>query len=200
MTWVKICGITSLDALEAAVEERADAVGFVFEPNTPRYVGKRQDEVQSWLRRVPEEIERVAVVGDARNLPPDLEGFSAVQWVVGEPRAEGLRRFKAFALSPDQPPPTEREADLVLLDALEKGAWGGTGRTVDWQAAASFVRSSPLPVVLAGGLTPKNVGEAVRVVQPFGVDVSSGVEVSPGVKDPALVRAFIRAVPRGESI
>ncbi len=198
MTWVKICGITSLDALETAVEEGADALGFVFEPNTPRYVGNREDEVRLWLRRVPEETDRVAVVGDARNLPPDLEGFSAVQWVVGEPGAVGLRRIKAYALSPEKPPPTEEEADFVLLDALHVGAWGGTGRTVDWEAAALFARSSPLPVVLAGGLTPKNVGDAVRVVQPFGVDVSSGVEVSPGLKDPALIRAFIRAVRTGK--
>ncbi|MER3413067.1 MAG: N-(5'-phosphoribosyl)anthranilate isomerase [Armatimonadota bacterium] len=196
MTWVKICGITSRDALEAAVGEGASAVGFVFEPGSPRYVGNRIGEVRSWLDLVPEGIERVAVVGEADNLPSDLEGFTAVQWVAGVPRAKGLRRIKAHRLSGSEPPPTARDADFVLLDAFHRGAWGGTGTTVDWAAAAAFARDAALPVVLAGGLTPENVAAALRAVHPFGVDVSSGLESSPGVKDVALIRAFIRAARR----
>lgn len=193
MIWVKICGITSWEALEAAVEAGASAVGFVLEPGTPRYMGKRMDEVRSWLARVPELVERVAVVGAASNLPGDLGGFTAVQWVVGEPSAQGLRRIKTHSPAHPEPPPSERDADVILLDAVQSGSWGGTGRKLDWDAASAFVRASRLPVVLAGGLTPENVGEAIQTVRPYGVDVSSGVESSPGVKDVALIREFIRA-------
>jgi phosphoribosylanthranilate isomerase len=194
MTWVKICGITSLEALDAAVEAGADALGFVFEPDTPRYVGDKLDAVRAWLRSMPEQIERVAVVGDAKNLPPDLKGFTAVQWVVGAPPPSALRRIKAYNPSRSEPPPSRADAHMVLLDAFRPGAWGGTGEAVDWEEAAAFVRSSVLPVILAGGLTPANVTAAVRQVQPFGVDVSSGVESSPGVKSASLIREFIQAV------
>lgn len=196
MTWVKICGITSLEALEAAVEAGSDALGFVFEPNTPRYLGNRLAEVRSWLQSVPAHIERVAVVGDAKNLPPDLEGFTAVQWAVGVPAGSALRRIKAYNFACAEPPPSRADADVVLVDACRPGAWGGTGETVDWEAAAAFVRSAELPVILAGGLSPANVALAVRQVQPFGVDVSSGVESSPGVKSPRLIREFVQAVRR----
>lgn len=193
MTWIKICGITSRSAAEAAVEAGADALGFVFEPNTPRYVGDKWAEVRSWLRSVPEYIERVAVVGDAKNLPPDLEGFTSVQWAVGVPPCSGLRRIKAYSLTGAEPPPSPADAEIVLVDACRPGAWGGTGETVDWEQAAAFVRSTELPVVLAGGLSPANVAAAIRQVQPFGVDVSSGVESSLGVKSPSLIREFVQA-------
>lgn len=193
MIWVKICGITSRAAAEAAVEAGADALGFVFEPNTPRYVGDKLAEVQSWLRSVPEHIERVAVVGDAKNLPPDLEGFTAVQWAAGIPASTVLRRIKAYSLTGTAPPPSPADAEIVLVDACRPGAWGGTGETVDWEQAAAFVRSTELPVVLAGGLSPANVAAAIHQVQPFGVDVSSGVESSLGVKSSSLIREFVQA-------
>lgn len=193
MTWVKICGITSFEALEAAVEAGADAVGFVFEPNSPRFVGNRFQEVRSWLERIPEQVDRVAVVGDAKNLPQDLEGFTWVQWVIGDPNIRGCRRLKVLRLgAPDTT--SGQDAERLLLDAYHTDAWGGTGRTIDWAAAAAFVQTSPLPVVLAGGLTAGNVAEALRRVRPFGVDVSSGVESAPGVKDRDLIYTFIRAV------
>jgi phosphoribosylanthranilate isomerase len=86
------------------------------------------------------------------------------------------------------------EASMVLLDAFSTKAYGGTGEKVEWELAAEIVRLSKLPVMLAGGLTADNVAEAIRVVRPYAVDVSSGVEEKPGIKDPAKVRDFIRAV------
>ncbi len=87
-----------------------------------------------------------------------------------------------------------REAEAIVLDAFHPGAYGGTGKAVDWGLAARFVGSCAKPVILAGGLRPENVGEAVRAVRPFAVDVSSGVEAEPGRKDPERLRAFFRAV------
>ncbi len=196
--FVKICGITNADDARAAVEAGSDAVGFIFVPNTPRYVevtvareiaatiSERVKKVGVFVDEPVEAINRIArqVSLDLVQLHGDLTRESArlveaptikVVRVRGEIDLERLRAYNARA---------------YLLDTYIEGAHGGTGRTFDWDLALPVVAAG-LPVLLSGGLTPDNVAEAVRRVRPFGVDVSSGVEASPGRKDHDKVRAFI---------
>jgi phosphoribosylanthranilate isomerase len=113
-------------------------------------------------------------------------------------RALDGRAFKAFRGVPDRLNGFAREdAPALLVDASVKGAYGGTGMTADWKSAAELAKH--IPLLLAGGLTPENVAEAVRQVRPWGVDVASGVESSPGVKNAAKMKAFVQAVKRIEN-
>jgi len=194
--WVKICGISSeVDAL-VAVGMGADAVGFVFAPS-PRQV--TPGLVRDIVRRLPAEI---VTVGVFRDQSPEqvidiaLEsGVQAVQLHGHEtPSDARIIRPKVQALIVAFPAGSrsierfdEYEADVMMLDAASPGS----GQVFDWSLAASV--PSGRRWILAGGLTPENVGSAIAAVQPWGVDVSSGVESAPGVKDPRLVRSFIRA-------
>ncbi|GIV02961.1 MAG: N-(5'-phosphoribosyl)anthranilate isomerase [Fimbriimonadales bacterium] len=192
MTFVKICGLTRWEDVAAALDAGADALGFVFEPSSPRYVGDRLAEVLEWLGRIPADVFTVAVAGRAECLPEAaLPRFSYAQWVEGgAPQgARGTIRTVPANSDPSALPP----CDLLLVDSLGAGEWGGTGKVADWDAARRLVEAAEKPVLLAGGLTPDNVADAVRAVRPYGVDVSSGVESEPGRKDPAKVAAFIRA-------
>lgn len=208
--WIKICGIRDEGAALAALEAGADAVGFVFaesprrvEPEVARRIaGTLRERAAAAGRPVP------ALVGVFVDAPPGrvltiarAAGLTHVQLHGDEPdedvealRAAGLVVIKAVGLKPGAPPPPaalSTPADLVLLDRFEPGRRGGTGRTADWAVAAEVARRRP--VILAGGLTPANVAQAVRAVRPRGVDVSSGVERARGVKDPALIARFVRA-------
>ena len=199
---VKICGITSVEDALAAVEAGADALGFMFYPASPRVV--RAATVRSITDRLPPFVARVGVFVDA----PESEvrsavrecGLDTVQLHGGElpeicRRLAPLGVIKAFRM--------EGEATLArladyrdwawLLDAYVAGAHGGTGKTFNWEWAAEAVRRGGR-VILAGGLTPENVGRAVSAVRPYAVDVSSGVESSPGRKDPVRMRALVAAV------
>ncbi|MCX7800664.1 MAG: phosphoribosylanthranilate isomerase [Fimbriimonadales bacterium] len=193
MTRIKICGLTRPADVELAVELGADAVGFVLEPTSPRCVDL--ESLPDLLRWVPEGVDAVLVYGPPPASLPEAR-FSAVQSLPPRPAAGRwlgcLRLGPKFRLGSL---PRELEpAEAVVLDAFDRGSYGGTGRTVDWEAAAAVVGAWPKPVVLAGGLAPENVAEAVRRVRPWGVDVSSGVEARPGVKDPARLAAFVQAV------
>ncbi len=201
MTWIKICGLRRQEDAELAAELGADALGFVFEPSSPRCVGEI-GWAPDWLDELAPE--KVAVFGPVR-----LEGlstqFSTVQAVEGfedlevRPRnRQAVLRVGTDAL--DRIAEVARNADRIVLDALHPSAYGGTGQTVDWELAAEIVAASSVPVVLAGGLNPGNVAEAIRQVQPFGVDVSSGVESAPGVKDPAKLRAFFEAIKQTDTL
>jgi phosphoribosylanthranilate isomerase len=124
--------------------------------------------------------------------------IQGVEWdVFPEPAP---KRIHVVRLRPGQKAADVMEtmvhASMVLLDSFSEDSFGGTGHKVDWELAAEIVRRSKIPVMLAGGLTPDNVAEAVRLVQPFAVDVSSGVEEKPGLKDPVKVRDFIHAAKR----
>ena len=196
--FVKICGLCRGVDVEAAVALRPDALGFVFWPRSPR--AARPEDVAAWTRGLPAGIERVGVFVDE---PPDVvraaaeaAGLTIVQLHGREgPEACGAawpRVWKAFSLSQGpacvlQPYPVE----AYVVDSGTAAMPGGTGRPVDWGAAADIVRESPRPVVLAGGLTPENVALAVDRVRPWGVDVSSGVESAPGRKDAARMREFV---------
>ncbi len=190
-TRVKICGLTRQEDAEWALECGADALGFVFQPESKRYVvGTEGVDVPA---RLGPFALCVAVLGV---VPANLKlgaGFSAAQGE-GAGSASAPHRIEAIRLGGGRP--VERVptgATALLLDAYDPNAYGGTGKTVDWSLAAELVASSPLPVILAGGLTPDNVAEAIRIVRPYAVDVCSGVEASYGVKDKSKVRDFIQS-------
>jgi phosphoribosylanthranilate isomerase len=194
---VKICGITRLEDAEAAVELGAGALGFVFWPKSPRYVDPEQ--ARAIVSRLPPFVTTVGVFVDQ---PPRLVngvaarvGLSAVQLHGGETidMLEHIERpvVKAFAIDGEDQDAWPSRVRL-LIDAHDPEKGGGTGRTVDWKRAA--IVAARRPVLLAGGLTPANVADAIRAVKPFGIDVSSGVESSPGVKDHARRRALFDAV------
>lgn len=196
--FVKICGLCRGEDVEAAAALRPDALGFVFWPRSPR--AARPEDVAAWTRGMPAGIERVGVFVDE---PPDevrrmaeTAGLTVVQLHGREsPEACGAawpRAWKAFPLSRgpvDMLKPYPVEA--FVIDSGTASMPGGTGVAADWGAAADFVRASPRPVVLAGGLSPDTVAQAVDRVRPWGVDVSSGVEAAPGRKDAARMREFV---------
>ncbi|RKO66844.1 phosphoribosylanthranilate isomerase [Desulfofundulus salinus] len=200
MVRVKICGITDISSALAAAEAGADALGFVFAPSPRRITPSQACRI---CRELPPFITRVGVFVDAPleevRAVAEYCGLDAIQLHGSESpdycRALGRRVIKAFRVG-DEIDPVELSrypADAILLDTFVAGQKGGTGQPFDWQLAAGLKLSRPL--ILAGGLTPENVGRAVAIVQPYGVDVSSGVEKDgqPGKKDPDKIRRFIAA-------
>ncbi|MDG1845770.1 MAG: phosphoribosylanthranilate isomerase [Acidimicrobiales bacterium] len=201
--FVKICGITNEEDALLAVAVGADAVGFVFAPS-PRQVS--MNRVAEIVRRLPPDI---MTVGVFRNEIPDrvisivnntglmaaqLHGFES-QDHVKEVKAEVRTVFKAVVAGSEAfQTAATFGADAILVDSEEPGS----GDVFDWQMAENAPQGVPL--ILAGGLTPDNVFEAIAKVQPWGVDVSSGVERSSGVKDPILVRAFVQAARSMEPV
>jgi phosphoribosylanthranilate isomerase len=195
MTWIKICGITNLEDAQTAVEAGADAVGFVFYPKSPRYVNV--ETVKAITAQIPAKIEKVGVfVDQAKEVP----GLTAIQmhFTNGQGKLPNTWLKKYLVLSPKTPAPLEGHIDAIFLDSGTVEQPGGTGQTFDWEASRPLVEnlSKSYRVVVAGGLTPANVAEAIRILRPWGVDVSSGVEASPGKKDPQKIRDFIDAVKK----
>jgi phosphoribosylanthranilate isomerase len=200
-TRIKICGITSAGDAAAAVACGADAVGFVFAPS-PRQVTPELAAQAAAV--VPPPVARVGVFVD-----PSLDavehaiaavGLTAVQLCGAESpefcSAVSVPVIKVLAVGTDfdfeSAEPFRGHAAALLLDTYVAGKAGGTSQTFDWQQAGEAPEWAPCFV--AGGLNPGNVAEAVRVVRPFAVDVSSGVEASPGIKDPEKIAAFCAAV------
>lgn len=184
MTRVKICGLTRIVDLETAIEAGADAVGLILEPTSPRHLSWEQ--FRELARRAGPFCTVVAVYGNAAAPYPRAQAYQAHRFQEQPP---GIK-IVAYGLGGNQEIP---DADVILLDSFSKDAFGGTGRRVDWALAGDFVHTSPLPVILAGGLNPENVAIAIEKVRPYGVDVSSGVEVAPGIKDANMIRDFIQA-------
>jgi phosphoribosylanthranilate isomerase len=200
-TRVKICGITNLADMLAAIEAGADAIGLNFFKGSPRHVSvKTAAEIS---KQLPPFVMRAGVFVNAEE---DLVtraigecGLSLLQFHGDEPpefcTQFGLMSMKAFRIrdveSLKEIP--NYQTDAYLLDAYSPEARGGTGEKFNWDLAIEAQKFGK-PIFLAGGLTPENVAEAVRKVRPFGVDVSSGVESSPGKKDHAKLEAFIKAV------
>ena len=198
---VKICGITRAEDAEAAVERGAHALGFVFWPDSPRFIDPNR--ARAIVSALPPFVTPVGVFvnqsSEYVNSVATLVGLGAVQLHGDErpPYVAAMTRpvLKAIALGAldhvddvDAWPPRV----TLLLDVHDPVRRGGTGRTVDWRSASRV--AARRPVVLAGGLTPENVGEAIACVKPFGIDVSSGVEASPGIKDHARLKALFEAV------
>jgi len=212
---VKICGLSTRETLDAALDAGADMVGFVFFPPSPRHLGL---ETASELgRQVARRAVKVALAVDADDatishiveaMQPDLlqlHGHESVARIADIKRTFGLPVMKAI--------PVESAADLAPLPSLAavcdrilfdarppKGATrpGGLGAVFDWHLLENL--DLELPFMVSGGLNAENVAEALRVIRAGGVDVSSGVERSPGVKDPEMIRQFIRAARATEEL
>jgi phosphoribosylanthranilate isomerase len=198
---VKICGITRREDAEATVACGADALGFVFWPGSPRCVDARC--ARDIVKALPSNVLAVGVFvnqpADEVNAIASEVGLGLVQ-LHGDEGADYVRAIerpvmKAVALSADAT--SVGFADWldrvrILLDVHDPVRRGGTGRTIDWTIAAEVARHRE--VVLAGGLTPENVSEAIAQVRPYGIDVSSGVEASPGIKDHRRLKALFEAV------
>jgi phosphoribosylanthranilate isomerase len=192
--FVKICGITRAEDADAAVAAGANAIGFVFWPDSPRRVAvdvaKRiaaATSVQTVGVFVDQPADEVNRIADAVGLGVvQLHGAESVEY------ARKIARPVWKALTLDAPIDTWPADIMVLLDAHDPARKGGTGKTIDWTRAAGIAKRRQ--VVLAGGLRAENVGEAVSSVQPYGIDVSSGVEVAPGIKDPGRIKALFEAL------
>src|SRR5215208_460843 len=201
MTKIKICGIKTVNDALAAMDAGADLIGFNFYVKSPRYidVGKCRDIMSVMRKHGHMTYVGVFVNASVATICATMEtlGLSLAQ-LHGDETQEMLRvlagrAFKAFRGIPKTIDGFSRQgAPSFLLDASVKGSYGGTGVIADWDRAAELAKQYSL--LLAGGLTPWNVAEAVERVQPWGVDVASGVESSPGEKDPAKMRAFVQAV------
>jgi phosphoribosylanthranilate isomerase len=198
MTFIKFCGMTREQDIHAACVLGIEALGFVLWPQSPRHVGPRR--VAQLVKEMAPNVTPVGVLvtpsADEVNAALDA-GVRMVQ-VHGCSNTGSTGTRDRGALD-NLIWATSVEADLsalpgdvtVLLDALDPIRHGGTGRTVDWSRAA--VIAGTRRVILAGGLTPANVGEAIRTVRPFGVDVSSGIELQPGIKNAHAMAAFVAA-------
>jgi phosphoribosylanthranilate isomerase len=197
---VKICGITqSADAL-AAADAGADALGFMFYERSPRHI--TISAASAIIQQLPPQIVKVGVFVNAEPkfvLDAITEcGLNLLQFH-GQETPEfctgfGIMSMKAFQIRSAESLKalSDYPTDAWLLDAYSSGKLGGTGERFDWDLAVQ-AREMGRPIFLAGGLTPENVAQAIRLVQPYGVDVSSGVESSPGRKDPDKVRRFVQA-------
>lgn len=196
--FVKICGIASGADAEAVAELSPDALGFNFWPGSPRYV--LAGEVAAWVRDLPAHLLRVGIFVDAA--PDEVDsicekaGLQVAQLHGRETPAMVARlhlpAWKVVHLDRMTVPDAQAYAvDAFLVDSYSAAMPGGTGKVADWPKAAEFVRDAGRKVILAGGLTPLNVGEAIERVHPWGVDVSSGVEAAPGKKDLLKVKDFI---------
>jgi phosphoribosylanthranilate isomerase len=206
MTKVKICGITNVEDARVAVEAGADAIGFVFAESPRRITVAKAKEIWSRIDRktcVATGVFVDADVGLIAQVVNDV-GLGCVQ-LSGSESVETVKKVKSFGLSVVKSFRISTEKDIRVLDAFQPDAYlldtyvaglaGGTGRTFDWNLAAAARHVGP--IILAGGLGVDNVQRALRAVEPYGVDASSRLERCPGVKDPELVREFIRLVKGG---
>lgn len=213
MTWVKICGMTNLEDALVAVDAGADAVGFVFYEKSPRYVTVQT--AREICERLPKSVEKVGVFvgGVFESIQDRLAecGLTIAQIYPRESLAlidESLRDF-SFRVIPAISTAAIGESEMsgfyvshevgdqvvaVLIDSGNSERPGGTGEQFDWQKMAGLADGIGVRLIVAGGLTAKNVREAITVLKPWGVDVASGVEARLGKKDPEKVRAFVRAV------
>ena len=200
---VKICGITNLEDAQVAVQAGADALGFIFYPKSSRFV--EIQVVKSIVNQLPpfvlpigvfvnEEPTMVQNIMDVCGLAlAQLHGEETPSYceTLGHPVLKGIRlrdHSSFLALAEYKGRAGVRG---FVIDAFSDSEYGGTGKIADWNLATEAAKAAP--ILLAGGLSPENVQDAIQRVQPYGVDVSSGVEASPGKKDHTKVQAFVRA-------
>lgn len=221
MTWIKICGITNLEDAQTAVDAGADALGFIFHKKSPRRVDL--EKVRDIVAALPATVEKIGVFAfedseKAQQIAKQA-GLTGLQIHLearpsGEQPQDRLGRFgrnfypampAAWFLGDGAVDPglasfvearPGRPFNTILLDSGTPEQPGGTGKTFDWTRTASVIdrMSTGLNIIVAGGLGPGNVSKAIRILKPWGVDVSSGVEQTPGKKDSHKVRAFVEAV------
>lgn len=200
-TRAKICGITRIEDALAAVEQGADAIGLVFYAPSPRSVSLEQAAAIS--AALPPFVSVVALFVNPTptevNAVLSKVGIDVLQFHGDESEADcvqySLPYLKAIRVKSDtnliQYAQTYQSAKALLLDTYSEHAVGGTGQVFDWSLIPSNL---PIPMILAGGLTPENVADAVKRVQPYAVDVSGGVEASKGIKDSVKIAAFMAAI------
>ncbi len=211
-TWIKICGTTCVEDALSSIEAGADALGFIFAPSRRQVSPRLAQEI---IRKLPRSVERIGVflnagpeqIRDVVNeveltgiqmhgegdFPPEVYSY------LPRDRRDGLRKIKtvivqeAYEIRMDAYAAVDGVVDTWLFDS---GA--GSGQTFDWQSARAQLGERQGQFVLAGGLTPENVSEAISVFKPWGVDVVTGVEREPGRKDPEKLQAFVAAVRKAE--
>jgi phosphoribosylanthranilate isomerase len=199
MTQVKICGITNPDDARVAIEAGADMIGLIFYPPSPRYVTPEQ--ARTIVEYLPPEIPAVGVfVNETAETIAHIAAVSGIQKVQlhGDEApsvcaAVTLPVIKAFRFTEHMRPEMMagyETVDAFLVEGFHEKLYGGGGAMADWQQVATLHGYGR--IMLAGGLTPENVRQAIQVVQPYAVDVGSGVEASPGQKDRQKVRAFVQ--------
>ena len=221
MTFIKICGMTNLNDATAAIEMGADALGFIL-AESPRYVSP--ETVRDIISRLPNNKKYVGVfvnhpykkvLWTKEFCKLDFVQLHGDELILDDndiilddpesyhfPKSQASCVIKGLRVRPDKPIPSSIDQKvLLLLDTYSKTAHGGTGQTFDWQLAVDI--ASKRKIMLAGGLNPENVSDAIKMVHPFGVDVSSGIELKKGIKNHDKMRAFInniREVDKKESI
>ena len=197
---VKICGITRVEDAASAVEQGANAIGFIFWPRSARYIEPAR--ARAIVRELPAFVTAVGVFvnasADEINAAADTAELGAVQLhgdetpeivpLLARPVVKALGRIEVERI--DDWPSQVR----LLVDADDREQRGGTGKRADWTAASALARRRP--ILLAGGLSPANVEAAIAAVSPYGIDVSSGVEDAPGLKNPEKIQALFEAVRR----
>lgn len=208
-TWIKFCGTTSVEDALASVEAGADALGFIF-ASSPRRVTAQQ--ARQIIHELPQNVERVGVFRHAtaeeiRKIVTEValtgiqlhgdENLAEVYDSLPRSRRDSLRIIRTLIVEKG----FEAQLDagngpVVSAWLLDSGA--GSGRTFDWQAARARLGERQEKLIIAGGLTPGNVGDAIRTFSPWGVDVVSGIEQEPGRKDPVKTREFVAAVRKAE--
>ena len=203
-TWTKICGITRAQDAIAAADLGADAIGLNFYPQSPRAISVT--DVENLVKGLPRRVSVVALfVNPTPELVRQVLGTGAVDLLQfhGDESAEFCEQFetpyiKVVAVKMDSDLKSEfakyESAQYMLLDSFDPIMLGGTGKTFDWVRVIELTQKQRSRLVLAGGLGPANVREAIDIVQPFGVDVSSGVEASKGIKDLKMMQLFIQGV------
>src|SRR5947209_5864641 len=203
--FVKICGITNEADARGAIDAGADALGFNVVRRSKRWIDL--DNASAWISKLPKEVCKVAVTADPNWEDAcrigQLPFIDALQ-LHGNESLEFCRRLRDAGIPFAKAVPVSGSrslaglpdyfTDTMILDSSTRGAFGGTGKSFPWKFAPEFVRHrTKLKVILAGGLNPQNVAEAVNAVHPRGVDVATGVATAPGKKDLELIKAFIEA-------
>jgi phosphoribosylanthranilate isomerase len=201
MTFIKFCGMTRPQDIAVAVELGVDAIGLVLWPGSPRSVSL--DAAAALVAMIPESIKAVGVFvrpsRDEVSQAVEQTGIRVAQLHgVNEVGFKDLEceLWAAVSLSSNGALKSASADHMLILDAHDPVKHGGTGQTIDWRRASEVAATRP--IILAGGLTPMNVSEAIRTVRPFGVDVASGIETMAGVKSEPDMRAFVAAVRRTE--
>jgi phosphoribosylanthranilate isomerase len=200
MTKIKICGIKNLQDAIFAVDYGADAIGFVFAKSI-RKVSK--EKARAIVRKLPPFVTTVGLF--VNETAEDIEaacrycGLDAIQLHGNEPpniinELKDFKTIKAFRIQNERDiiPIKKYKPNAILLDGYSENQMGGTGTSFDWKIVKKLKTS--IPIIVAGGLTHLNVSQAIKIVNPYGVDVSSGVESTPGQKDKKLIKKFIDAV------
>lgn len=209
-TWIKICGTTSVEDALSSMAAGADALGFIFAPSKRRVTPEQARQI---INKLPGEVEKVGVfMGSTPQQIAEIasqvpltgiqlhgeESVSEVERYLTQDQRNKLRKIKTILVKDGFEDKFDTVAAPGVVDAWLLDSGAGSGKTFDWQAARAKLVGRRERLIIAGGLTPENVGGAVQAFTPWGVDVVSGVESAPGKKDPEKLQAFVAAVRRAE--